>query len=177
MALVLITHTTWALRPKWRQRVAVMYAGQIIEERSAQALFNTPQHPYTEASAVCAERATGAAVTGNDSAWCPVSMTGQAVAFSHRAVPTLPSIHSRPFPPCALVDGMVRCHHALGDPAREANILNDQPVSGGVAAEHPDSNNANDFSERSPARSLLKVRNQTSTRSAAACSRHPICRL
>ncbi len=31
------------------QRVAVMYAGQVVEERAADALFAAPQHPYTAA--------------------------------------------------------------------------------------------------------------------------------
>jgi dipeptide transport system ATP-binding protein len=42
------------------QRVAVMYAGQIMEEQPADALFATPQHPYTEAlMAALPERSDG----------------------------------------------------------------------------------------------------------------------
>ena len=48
MALVLITHNMGVVS-EMAQRVAVMYAGQIMEERSAQDLFENPQHPYTQA--------------------------------------------------------------------------------------------------------------------------------
>ncbi len=59
MALVLITHNMGVVS-EMAQRVAVMYAGQIMEERSAQDLFATPQHPYTEAlMAALPERSDG----------------------------------------------------------------------------------------------------------------------
>jgi dipeptide transport system ATP-binding protein len=59
MALVLITHNMGVVS-EMAQRVAVMYAGQIMEERSAQDLFTTPQHPYTQAlMAAMPERSDG----------------------------------------------------------------------------------------------------------------------
>jgi dipeptide transport system ATP-binding protein len=48
MALVLITHNMGVVS-EMAQRVAVMYAGQLMEQRSALDLFATPMHPYTEA--------------------------------------------------------------------------------------------------------------------------------
>lgn len=48
MALVLITHDM-AVVAETAQRVAVMYAGQIVEERIADELFRRPRHPYTDA--------------------------------------------------------------------------------------------------------------------------------
>ena len=48
MALVLITHNMGVVSDM-AQRVSVMYAGQVMEERTAQALFAAPAHPYTEA--------------------------------------------------------------------------------------------------------------------------------
>ncbi len=48
MALILITHDL-ALVAEAAQRIAVMYAGQIVETAPADALFATPRHPYTEA--------------------------------------------------------------------------------------------------------------------------------
>jgi dipeptide transport system ATP-binding protein len=59
MALVLITHNMGVVS-EMAQRVAVMYAGQIMEEREAQAMFQDPQHPYTEALlAAMPERSDG----------------------------------------------------------------------------------------------------------------------
>jgi dipeptide transport system ATP-binding protein len=48
MALVLITHNMGVVS-EMAQRVAVMYAGQLMEERQAHDLFAAPLHPYTEA--------------------------------------------------------------------------------------------------------------------------------
>ena len=61
MALVLITHNMGVVSDM-AQRVAVMYAGQIMEEQPAQALFQRPRHPYTEAlMAALPERSDGSA--------------------------------------------------------------------------------------------------------------------
>ena len=48
MALVMITHNMGVVA-EIAQRVAVMYAGQLVEERSARVLFEQPAHPYTRA--------------------------------------------------------------------------------------------------------------------------------
>jgi dipeptide transport system ATP-binding protein len=48
MALVLITHDL-ALVAQQAQRVAVMYAGQVVETAPAARLFAAPRHPYTAA--------------------------------------------------------------------------------------------------------------------------------
>ena len=48
MALILITHNMGVVA-ETAHRVVVMYAGQVMEERPAAALFKTPRHPYTAA--------------------------------------------------------------------------------------------------------------------------------
>jgi dipeptide transport system ATP-binding protein len=59
MALVLITHNMGVVS-EMAQRVAVMYAGQLMEQRQALDLFATPMHPYTEAlMASMPERSSG----------------------------------------------------------------------------------------------------------------------
>ncbi len=45
-AVLLITHNL-ALAAQGAQRCVVMYAGQVVEEASAQELFRSPGHPYT----------------------------------------------------------------------------------------------------------------------------------
>jgi len=46
-SMLLITHDLGVVAES-AQRVAVMYAGQIVEEAPVTALFATPQHPYTQ---------------------------------------------------------------------------------------------------------------------------------
>ncbi len=47
LALLLITHDLGVVA-ETSDRVAVMYAGRIVEEATAKQLFNYPRHPYTE---------------------------------------------------------------------------------------------------------------------------------
>jgi dipeptide transport system ATP-binding protein len=48
MGLVLITHDL-AVVATMAQRVAVMYAGQVVETEATDTLFDQPRHPYTQA--------------------------------------------------------------------------------------------------------------------------------
>ncbi|MBC7434948.1 MAG: ABC transporter ATP-binding protein [Bdellovibrionales bacterium] len=129
MALVLITHNMGVVS-EMAQRVAVMYAGQVVEERAVDALFTAPQHPYTEALlAALPERSPA---------------DGRLATIPG----VVPGLHDRPTgclfaPRCAYATehsravrpelrewqgGMVRCHYALGDPARAGKIAQDTPV-------------------------------------------------
>ncbi|MFV1971408.1 MAG: ABC transporter ATP-binding protein [Acidimicrobiia bacterium] len=46
-AVILITHDLGVIA-EMADRVAVMYAGEIVEETDVSTLFNRPQHPYTQ---------------------------------------------------------------------------------------------------------------------------------
>ncbi|MDP7514865.1 MAG: ABC transporter ATP-binding protein [Dehalococcoidia bacterium] len=48
MALLIITHNLGVVA-RYAQRVAVMYAGKIIETGAADEIYTTPRHPYTKA--------------------------------------------------------------------------------------------------------------------------------
>jgi oligopeptide/dipeptide ABC transporter ATP-binding protein len=48
VALIFVTHNLGIIA-KMCDRVAVMYAGKIVEEAPVRELFNTPRHPYTRA--------------------------------------------------------------------------------------------------------------------------------
>jgi oligopeptide/dipeptide ABC transporter ATP-binding protein len=48
MAMILITHNMGVVAES-ADEVAVMYAGQFVEQAPAHELFGTPEHPYTEA--------------------------------------------------------------------------------------------------------------------------------
>jgi dipeptide transport system ATP-binding protein len=126
MALILITHNM-SVVAEIAQRVAVMYSGQVMEERAAADLFDAPQHPYT--AALLAAR--------------PESRVGERLATIPGAVPNL---SERPdgclfSPRCAYATplttdtrpelrpwkgGTVRCHYPLGDATRDARIAADR---------------------------------------------------
>jgi peptide/nickel transport system ATP-binding protein/oligopeptide transport system ATP-binding protein len=48
MAIMLITHDLGVVA-EMADDVAVMYAGRVVEKGPVEAIFNNPQHPYTEA--------------------------------------------------------------------------------------------------------------------------------
>jgi peptide/nickel transport system ATP-binding protein len=52
LSLILITHDL-GIVAQVATRVAVMYAGQIVETASAEQLFRTPRHPYTRGLLAC----------------------------------------------------------------------------------------------------------------------------
>ena len=129
MALVLITHNMGVVS-EMAQRIAVMYAGQIMEEQSAHALFNTPQHPYTEALlSALPERSDGSSRLATIPGMVPGLYDRPAgCLFAPRcAYATEHSRNERPLLR-AWKDGMVRCHYPLGDPSRGANIERDTPL-------------------------------------------------
>ncbi len=52
IALVLITHDLGVVA-RIADRVAVMYAGEVVEQGTAKAVFATPHHPYTRGLLDC----------------------------------------------------------------------------------------------------------------------------
>jgi len=121
MALVLITHNMGVVS-EMAQRVAVMYAGQIMEERGAAELFAAPQHPYTEAlMAALPERSDGHSRLATIPGMVPglydrptgclfAPRCGYAADSCRAQRPALRNWQS----------GMVRCHYALGDASAQA---------------------------------------------------------
>jgi len=126
MALVLVTHNMGVVSEMAR-RVAVMYAGQVLEERAADALFAAPQHPYTEALlASLPERH----VAGGRLATIPGMVPGPndrpaGCLFAPRCAYATPKCEERPVLRQWL-DGRVRCHYPLGEPGREEAIARDR---------------------------------------------------
>jgi dipeptide transport system ATP-binding protein len=129
MALALVTHNMGVVA-EMAQRVAVMYAGQVVEARAAEALFAAPQHPYTAALlAAMPERSTGdgrlATIPGvvpglyDRPAGCLFApRCTDATANACRVRPAMRRWQ----------DGQVRCHFPLGDPQRAAARALDRPT-------------------------------------------------
>ena len=119
MALVLITHNMGVVS-EMAQSVAVMYAGQIMEQRSADQLFHAPQHPYTEAlMAAMPERSDGKSRLATISGMVPGlydrpdgCLFGPRCAYANTGLcqtrPALQSWH----------EGTVRCHYPAADSSR-----------------------------------------------------------
>jgi dipeptide transport system ATP-binding protein len=130
MALVLVTHNMGVVA-EMAQRVAVMYAGQVMEERSANALFASPQHPYTAALlAAMPERHGG----GSRLATIPGVVPGlsdrpRGCLFAPRCADATVACDERPvLRPWEA--GHVRCHYPLSEPDRDANRARDGIVAG-----------------------------------------------
>jgi dipeptide transport system ATP-binding protein len=138
MALILITHNMGVVSDT-TGRVAVMYAGQIVEDRSTEALFAAPQHPYTAALLAARPEASD----GGRLATIPGVVPGaydrpRGCLFGPRcAYATLLANEVRPdLRPW--MGGLIRCHYPLGDPTRDERIVAD----GRVAAASPKTRDA-----------------------------------
>jgi dipeptide transport system ATP-binding protein len=127
MALVLVTHNMGVVAEMAR-RVAVMYAGQVLEERGADALFAAPEHPYTAALlAAMPERHTQSARLATIPGVVPgLYDRPKGCLFAPRcSYATARSCSERP-PLRPWAGGCVRCHYPLGDPARASAIARDR---------------------------------------------------
>ncbi len=132
MALVLITHNMGVVS-EMAQRVAVMYAGQVMETRSAHDIFYAPQHPYTEALlAAMPERSDGATRLATIPGMVPgLFDRPTGCLFAPRC--TYVNNHCRADRPALREwqSGMVRCHYPLA-PLLDASATNGQasPLQG-----------------------------------------------
>jgi dipeptide transport system ATP-binding protein len=126
MALILITHNMGVVSDT-TERTAVMYAGQIMEQRPTSSLFASPQHPYTAALLAARPEASD----GGRLATIPGVVPGaydrpSGCLFSPRcAYATRLTDEVRPaLRPWS--DGLIRCHYPLGDPSRDERIAADR---------------------------------------------------
>ena len=126
MGLVLITHNMGVVS-EMAQRVAVMYAGQVMEESGVAELFAAPQHPYTAALlAALPERTAGEKRLATIAGVVPgVHDRPAGCLFAPRC--SYATAHSRAVRPelREWMGGQVRCHYALGDPRRNEALARD----------------------------------------------------
>ena len=108
------------------QRVVVMYAGQVVEERGADALFAAPQHPYTAALlAALPERSDGehrlATIPGVVPG--PATTGPRGCLFSPRCAYATEHSRADAAGAAAMAGRAVRCHYPLGDPAARSSAI------------------------------------------------------
>jgi dipeptide transport system ATP-binding protein len=129
MALILVTHNMGVVAEIAR-RVAVMYAGQVVEEREAHALFAAPEHPYTAALlAAMPERHAGGRLATIPGVVPGLHDRPAGCLFAPRcSYATARSCRERP-ELRAWAGGCIRCHYPLGDPGRAATLARDGPVA------------------------------------------------
>jgi dipeptide transport system ATP-binding protein len=118
MALVLITHNMGVVS-EMAQRVAVMYAGQIMEQRSAADLFSRPQHPYTQAlMAALPERSDGLTRLTTIPGMVPgMYDRPHGCLFAPRCAYAQDACRAQRPPLQSRQQGQVRCLYPLGAPS------------------------------------------------------------
>jgi peptide/nickel transport system ATP-binding protein/peptide/nickel transport system permease protein len=111
-SLLLITHDLGVVSEVC-QRVAVMYAGQIMEQASVQDLFRRPSHPYTERLLASILRVDQAAelATSNAIAFGSIDYDLTGCRFANRCPYVLEECwNQRPAPKQLAWDHVVFCH-------------------------------------------------------------------
>jgi dipeptide transport system ATP-binding protein len=135
MALILITHNMGVVA-EMAQRVAVMYAGQVVEDRAARDLFASPRHPYTAAllSALPGQHADDSTRLATIPGMVPgLYDRPRGCLFGSRCVNATVHCYKVQPAPDAIDNARVRCHYPLAMPARAEAIERDGHV-GALAA-------------------------------------------
>ncbi len=134
MAILLITHDLAVVR-QIADRVAVMYAGHVVEQADCQQFFAAPQHPYSQALFAAApdyvKRSQGLpsvvghvdVLTDAGLACCRfVARCPHAMAVCHTRAPDVHFVH---------VQQNVRCHLFSAGMVAPENAVATNPVTGG----------------------------------------------
>lgn len=116
MAMVLISHDMGVVS-QVAQRVAVMYAGQVVEVQEAGTLFDAPRHPYTQALLqAMPQRSGGAARLATIPGMVPgISDRPSGCLFAPRCA-YVQTACSAPAPVHRDGASQVRCHFPLNAP-------------------------------------------------------------
>jgi peptide/nickel transport system ATP-binding protein len=140
LAMVLITHNL-GIVAETCDRVAVMYAGRIVEDGPVGSVFTGPRHPYTQAllgAVITLETQAPAAVPGSppDLAGplpgCPFApRCPLAMAVCHEVPPVLTPVGSGQGAACHLYPGADPSHpSAAWEPAGRRLHLSEPPLAG-----------------------------------------------
>jgi oligopeptide/dipeptide ABC transporter ATP-binding protein len=121
VAIIFVTHNL-GIVARMCDRMAVMYAGRVVEHGSVRALFNGARHPYTRALlgsiAKLGSKAPLYAVPGQPP---NLARLPSGCAFHPRCPDALPQCTVEAPPETGFGDGWTaRCWHAATHPAKEA---------------------------------------------------------
>jgi len=119
MAMLLITHDLGIVH-QLAHRIAVMYAGELVEVASRAEFFATPRHPYTRKlfAALPSSERRGAALETIPGSVPPLTRDFVGCRFADRCSEVMPRCHSEIPPWYALPEGQaVRCHLYDGAPS------------------------------------------------------------
>jgi peptide/nickel transport system ATP-binding protein len=116
LSMVLISHDLGVIAGN-ADRVAIMYAGRIVEQAPVRDLFRSPAHPYTKA--LLASVPSGAAsrrLNAIEGTVPPLTELPRGCAFAPRCSEALPACWARPPEITGVdVDRQVRCFAAAGE--------------------------------------------------------------
>ena len=114
MAMVLISHNMGVVS-EVADRVAVMYAGQVVELQSASRIFDAPQHPYTQALLqAMPERSTGQARLHTIAGMVPGMLDRPSGCLFAPRCSGAQAACATPAPVQSAAELEVRCHFPIG---------------------------------------------------------------
>jgi peptide/nickel transport system ATP-binding protein len=124
-AMLYVSHDLGAVA-RVCDRIAVMYAGEVVQEGPATHLLRTPRHPYARALLAAIPRIAEARIPAALEGRPPMpGATGPGCAFAPRCTLAAPVCQTHRPAPAATEDGTVRCHRAseTAQPLPEAQPL------------------------------------------------------
>ncbi len=140
MAVVLVTHDLGVIAGR-ADRVAVMYAGKVVETTSTARLFTRPRHPYTEALfAALPEKAAGSAAPLYSIPGAPPDLTRRATACTFAPRCQRAQDQCREAEPGPAGDPLLhayRCFFPVGGPADGPGPDGASPAGTGLAGASP----------------------------------------
>jgi len=114
MAMVLISHNMGVVS-EVADRVAVMYAGQVVELQSSGRIFDAPQHPYTQALLqAMPERSTGQARLHTITGMVPGMLDRPSGCLFAPRCSSAQAACATPAPVHSAAELEVRCHFPIG---------------------------------------------------------------
>jgi oligopeptide/dipeptide ABC transporter ATP-binding protein len=136
MTVLLVTHNLGVVA-EICDRVAVMYAGRIMEEATAAEIFDNPAHPYTVALMKSRPRDGVRYLHSIPGVPPPLTEVFRGCAFARRCEKALPECENIEPEACRVQEGhTVYCHRAAERvAARRTAAANDAPGDRRVAAE------------------------------------------